>query len=195
MGRLVVIALLLLGVVLKLMGLAYTKPIFSSFTESVMRLWVVLLSLLFMSAAVANEEAKESESESGAKYMEMAPKFTVNLMEPKKILLINVNLLVEGGKFIAAIKKHMPALRHELIMLYSGRSFEELQTMEQREALRQETTKVIRETLEKMEAAEGHGAEAEEEHAKEKEAEPPKEGEVEHTEGFKEAYFTEFLVD
>jgi len=157
-----------------------------------MRLWVVLLSLLFMSAAAANEEAKESESESGAKYMEMAPKFTVNLAEPKKYLLINVQLLVEGGEAIAAVKKHMPALRHELIMLYSGKPSEDLQTMEQREALRQETTTVIRETLEKMEGVKGHGKSAEKVHAEEKKAE---EGKVEHTEGFKEAYFTEFLVD
>ena len=168
------------------MGLAYTRSLFPSYTESVMRLWVVLLSLLFMSAAVANEGAKETESESGAKYIETVPKFTVNLAEPKKILLINVTLLVEGAGAIATVKKHMPALRHELIMLYSGRPSEELQTMEQREALRQETTTVIRETLQKMEGAKGHGESAEKDHAKQK---------TEPTEGFKEAYFTEFLVD
>ncbi len=160
-----------------------------------MRLWVVVLSFLFMSVAVANEEAKESEAEAGIKYMEMTPKFTVNLAEPKKILLINVQLLVEGGATIASVKKHMPALRHELIMLYSGRPSDELQTMEQREALRQETTKVIRETLEKMEGAKGHGESAEEGHSEEHKAESSEGGKVEHTEGFKEAYFTEFLVD
>jgi Flagellar basal body-associated protein FliL. len=154
-----------------------------------MRLWVVVLSLLFMSVAVANEGAKESEAEAGVKYVEMTPKFTVNLAEPKKFLLINVQLLVEGAGTIAAIKKHMPALRHELIMLYSGRPSEALQTMEQREALRQETTAVIRKTLEKMEEGDkGHGEPAEKEHSEE-------EGKAGHEEGFKEAYFTEFLVD
>lgn len=154
-----------------------------------MRLWVVVLSLLFMSVAVANEGAKESEAEAGVKYVEMTPKFTVNLAEPKKFLLINVQLLVEGAGTIAAIKKHMPALRHELIMLYSGRPSEALQTMEQREALRQETTAVIRKTLEKMEEGDkGHGEPAEKEHSEE-------EAKAGHEEGFKEAYFTEFLVD
>ncbi|MGZ4956019.1 MAG: flagellar basal body-associated FliL family protein [Methylobacter sp.] len=153
-----------------------------------MRLWVVVLSLLFMSAAVANEGAKESEAETGVKYVEMAPKFTVNLAEPKKYLLVDVQLLVEGANTIAAVKKHMPALRHELIMLYSGRSSEGLQTMEQREALRHETTEVIRKTLEKMEKGDkGHGASAEKEH--------DEDGKDAHEEGFKEAYFTEFLVD
>lgn len=139
-----------------------------------MRLLVVVLSFLLMSVAVANEGAKESEAEAGVKYMEMTPKFTVNLAEPKKYLLINVQLLVEGAGAIEAIKKHMPALRHALIMLYSGRPSEELQTTEQREALRQETTTVIRETLEKMEGKK---------HGKTEEG------------GFQEAYFTEFLVD
>jgi flagellar FliL protein len=148
--------------------------------ESVMR-WLLLLSLLFMSViATAEEGAKESEADAGVKYMEMTPKFTVNLAEPKKYLLVNVQLLVEGAGTIAAVKKHMPALRHELIMLYSGRSSDSLQTMEQREALRQETTKVISKTLEKMEDGTGHSA---------------KKDKSEHEEGFKEAFFTEFLVD
>ncbi|MEY3808354.1 MAG: hypothetical protein RI893_1330 [Pseudomonadota bacterium] len=145
-----------------------------------MRLLVVVLSLLFMAVAAANEGEKESEAEAGVKYMEMTPKFTVNLAEAKKFLLINVQLLVEGQAAIAAVKKHMPALRHGLIMLYSGRPSDELQTMEQREALRQETTVVIREILEKME---GHNT-AKKSHSK-----------SEHQEGFQEAYFTEFLID
>ena len=152
-----------------------------------MRLLVWVLSFLLMSVAAANEGAKESEADTGVKYIEMAPKFTVNLAEPKKFLLINVQLLAEGASTIEAVKKHMPALRHELIMLYSGRSSDELQTTAQREALRQETTTVIRQTLEKMEGGNEHHAAAEKEHAKE--------GKAEHEEGFKEAYFTEFLVD
>ncbi|MGZ5016568.1 MAG: flagellar basal body-associated FliL family protein [Methylobacter sp.] len=153
-----------------------------------MRLLVVILSLLFMSAAVANEEAKESEAEAGVKYLEMTPKFTVNLAEPKKFLLINVQLLVEGADTIAVVKKHMPALRHERVMLYSGRPSEGLQTMEQREALRQETTDVIRKTLAKV-------AESDKEHGKSADKEHSEEDKAEHAGGFKEAYFTEFLVD
>ncbi|MGZ5056671.1 MAG: flagellar basal body-associated FliL family protein, partial [Methylobacter sp.] len=137
-----------------------------------MRLLVVILSLLFMSTAVANEEAKESEAEAGVKYLEMTPKFTVNLAEPKKFLLINVQLLVEGADTIAVVKKHMPALRHELVMLYSGRPSEGLQTMEQREALRQETTDVIRKTLAKVaESDKEHGKSADKEHSEEDKAE------------------------
>lgn len=148
-----------------------------------MRLLIVVLSLMFTFVAMANEGAKESEAEAGVKYIEMTPKFTVNLAEPKKFLLINVQLLVEGAGIIATVKKHMPALRHALIMLYSGRPAEQLQSMEQREALRQETTAAIRQMLEKMEGGKEHHASG---HS---------EGKAEHEEGFKEAYFTEFLIN
>ncbi|TAK65045.1 flagellar basal body-associated FliL family protein [Methylobacter sp.] len=161
-----------------------------------MRLWGVLLSLLFMSVAAANEGAKESESESGAKYIEMSPKFTVNLAEPKKLLVVNVQLLVDGEESIEVVKKHMPALRHELIMLYSGRPSDEFQTMEQREALRKETTIVIRQTLARMQGAKEHNASDEKGHSEKHKAESHSEDDKsEHKEGFKEAYFTEFLVD
>ncbi|MDO9140618.1 MAG: flagellar basal body-associated FliL family protein [Methylobacter sp.] len=132
-----------------------------------MRLLVVVLSFLFMSVAVADDVRGPV-----IEYLEMTPKFTVNLAEPRKFLLVNVQLLVNGAEAVESVKKHMPALRHELVMMYSGMRSDELQTTEQREALRQETTAIIRQTLEKMEG---------------KKAEPNK--------GFQEAYFTEFLVD
>jgi len=136
-----------------------------------MRIIVLLLSLLLMPFfAVANSgggEKKEEGSGPVIEYLEMTPKFTVNLNEPRKYLMINVQLLVEGAESVAKIKKHMPALRHELIMLYTGRASDQLQTMEQREALRQETVITIRKALEKLE----------------------------NSDGFRDVFFTEILVD
>jgi flagellar protein FliL len=122
--------------------------------ESDMRLFMLLFSLWIMPVfAVAGEEEKEGGP--AIEYLEMAPKFTVNLAEPKKYLLINVQLLVEGDAAIVKIKKHLPALRHELIMLFSGRPAASLQTMEQREALRQDAILAIRQTLDKHENSDG----------------------------------------
>jgi flagellar FliL protein len=97
----------------------------------------------------------------------MSPKFTVNLDKPKKYLAVSVQLMVEGEEAIAKVKKHLPALRHELIMLYSGRAVAELQFMEQREALRKESKEVIAKALEKQSI----------------------------TDGFQDVFFTEFLVN
>jgi len=130
-----------------------------------MRILILCLSILlgFNNAYAGEDEAAEPVIE----YLEMSPKFTVNLDKPNKYLVINVQLMVEGDKFIEKVKKHMPALRHELIMLYSGRPASELQTMEQREALRQESKEVITKALEKLS----------------------------NSDGFRDVFFTEFLVN
>lgn len=131
-----------------------------------MRLLVLLLSFLFLpSWAYANEE-KSGSGEGGMEYLEITPKITVNLAEPRNYLLVNVQLLTEGTEAIEKIKKHMPPIKHELIMLFSGRPADSLQTMEQREALRKEAVAAIRKTLDK------YGKNS----------------------GFRDAFFSEFLI-
>jgi len=95
------------------------------------------------------------------------PKFTVNLAEPKKYLMLNVQLLVEGAEHIEKVKKHMPVLRHEMIMMLSGLHVSDLQTMEQREALRLKTKQLITDLLIK----------------------------IQNSDGFRDVFFSEFLVN
>ncbi|PKM13327.1 MAG: flagellar basal body protein FliL [Gammaproteobacteria bacterium HGW-Gammaproteobacteria-3] len=130
-----------------------------------MRILIVLLSLFFLSAVVLAEDEKASEPV--MEYLEMTPKFTVNLAGRRKYLMINVQLMIEGAENLDKVKKHMPALRHELIMLFSGRSENELASMEQREALRQESIEAIRKTLDKLA----------------------------DSDGFRDVFFTEFLLN
>jgi flagellar FliL protein len=122
-----------------------------------MRVFVLLLSFLFAPVLVFANEGKAKESDGPViEYLEFTPKFTVNLAEPRKYLMINVQILAEGAEAVARIKKHMPALRHELIMLFTGRPSEQVQTMEQREALRQETSVLIHKILDKLETGDGY---------------------------------------
>ena len=130
-----------------------------------MRVLILLLSLLFLPAFVLAEEAENTEP--AIEYLEMSPKFTVNLTGRRKYLMINVQLMIEGEQSVEKIKKHMPALRHELIMLYSGKNADDLSTMEQREALRRETIETLRKTLDKYE----------------------------NSDGFRDVFFTEFLLN
>lgn len=110
-----------------------------------------LIVLLFFTPvlSLANSGGEGGGDETGIGYMEITPKFTVNLAESRKYLLINLQLLVDGPEIREAVKKNMPAIKHELIMLYSGRPSESLQTVEQREALRQETLETLHKVLEK----------------------------------------------
>ncbi len=130
-----------------------------------MRNLIILISFFLVSTFVYAED--DESAEPAIEYIEMTPKFTVNLDKRNKYLVINVQLMVEGEKFIEKVKKHLPALRHELIMIYSDRAIADLQTMEQREALRKETKKVITKALEK--------------HS--------------NSDGFRNVFFTEFLVN
>ena len=58
----------------------------------------------------ANEGGGES-SGPAIEYIEMKPKFTVNLVEPKKYLMANVQIMVEGEKEIEKVKKICPPSR------------------------------------------------------------------------------------
>ena len=132
---------------------------------------LILLLCLLMSPLYAfanSEEAKPDESKGPIiEYLEMKPKFTVNLAEPKKYLMVNVQLLVEGAAHVEKIKKLMPVLRNEMIMLLSGMPIASIQTSEQREALRLKTKDTLTGVLTKSKS----------------------------NEGFQDVFFSEFLVN
>jgi flagellar FliL protein len=135
-----------------------------------MQIFVLLIALWFMpvcSWANSGGEAADESEGPVTEYIEMKPKFTVNLLEPKKYLMVNVQLLVEGAANVEKIKKHMPALRNTLIMLYSGLGSADVQTMAQREALRTKTKEEISNALNKYA----------------------------HIDGFRDVFFTEFFVN
>jgi flagellar FliL protein len=113
-------------------------------------MWLPLL-------AMANSEEKKPDESAGPviEYIEMKPKFTVNLAEPKKYLLLNVQLLVEGAEHVEKVKKLMPVLRHEMIMLLSGMHVADLQAMDQREALRLKVKQTLTDQLTKLKNADG----------------------------------------
>ncbi len=131
-----------------------------------MRILILFLSFLLVSSFAYAED--EEGAEPITEYLELTPKFTVNLDKPKKYLAVNVQLLLEGDEFIEKVKNNLPPLRHELIMLFSGRSTVGLQTMEQRELLRKEAKEALAKVMEKM---------------------------LKGNEGLKDVFFTEFLVN
>lgn len=118
-------------------------------------LLLMLLGLPWMAQANSGGEKAEESAGPVIEYVEMKPKFIVNLAEPKKYLMLNVQLLVEGAEHVAKVKKHMPVLRHEMIMMLSGMNVADLQTMEQREALRIKVKQLIIDLLVKAQNSDG----------------------------------------
>ncbi len=132
----------------------------------ILMLMLLLLPMLGFASEGGGEKVDESAGPVIA-YVPMAPKFTVNLAEPKKYLMLDVQLLVEGAEHVEKIKKFMPVLRHGMIMLLSGMHIADLQSMEQREALRMKTKQLLTELLEKSQ----------------------------NSDGFRDVFFSEFLVN
>lgn len=163
-----------------------------------MRLFILLFSLLCTSHfAFANEGGGEGESKaSGPAYLEITPKFVVNLLENKKYLSINIQMLIDGVATEIAVKKHMPAIKHELIMLFSDRSIDSVQTMEQREALRQEAIEAIHKIVDKAEGIDEEAEAAASVTPPDSHPKKDKKKDYSHlpSGGLKDVFFTEFLV-
>ena len=148
----------------------YTFGLSITLYEETVRTFILLISLMLLPVmAWANSGEKKADESAGPviEYVEMKPKFTVNLAEPKKYLMLNVQLLVEGAEHVEKVKKHMPVLRHEMIMMLSGMNSTDLQSMEQREALRLKTKQLITDLLTK----------------------------IQNSDGFRDVFFSEFLIN
>jgi len=128
---------------------------------------LILLAFILFLPALGFAKAEDEKSGPVIEYVEMQPKFTVNLAEPKKYLLVNIQLQVEGAENVEKIKKHMPRLRHEMIIVLSSMHITDLQTAEQREALRVKTKELITNVLDQ----------------------------IANRDGFRDVFFSEFLVN
>jgi len=128
---------------------------YSNQQELQVRIFILMIGFLFFSGFVYASDDDEETEAPAIEYLEMKPKFTVNLAERKKYLQVNVQLMIEGAEAVEEINKHLPALRHQLIMLFSGRFAAELESTKQREKLRLETLDAVRDTLQKYTKSDG----------------------------------------
>lgn len=105
-------------------------------------------------AAESKEEEKVS-SLAPAIYFDMAPNFTINfnVNGRQRYLQAAITLLYREPALEELLKLHMPAIRNGLVMLLSGKSFEELQTVEGKETLKLEALDIINKQLEKEQQA------------------------------------------
>ena len=106
----------------------------------------VVLGLLLSSAAYSQDE---EAAVPGSTYVDLKPTFVVNYGGVGKLryLKTSITLRVETGEGQTHIRRHMPYLRHKVVMLLSGASDEDMSSMEGRELLRQNALAAVREAL------------------------------------------------
>lgn len=101
--------------------------------------------------AVSSESATQEPPKKPAIYYPMQPVFVVNFMTGgrQRFMQLELNLMLRDQSIIPALELHMPAIRNNLVMLFSGQIYEDMQTAEGKELLRLEATLNVQQTLER----------------------------------------------
>jgi flagellar FliL protein len=108
----------------------------------------------------ADDEDKEEDEEDSeevevhaapAIYYTMEPNFTVNFSVEgrQRYLQAEITLMYRNAEVDSLLKLHMPAIRNQLVMLLSTKSFDELQNPDSREKLKVEALQAIQSILDK----------------------------------------------
>ena len=116
---------------------------------------LVALNMLSPDEPSTTEAAEEGESGEGAEggvpakksaiYFPLKPPIIVNFQSRgrQRFLQAEVTLMAREDDVIAAIEIHMPMIRNSLVLLLGGQIYEELQTPEGKELLRQQALEEI----------------------------------------------------
>ncbi len=99
--------------------------------------------------ALEEAEAEPSSSKQPAIYYPLKPPIIVNYQARgrQRFLQIELTLMARDDYAIDAIETHMPMIRNGLVMLLSGQVYEDLQTAEGKELLRQRALEEIQQLL------------------------------------------------
>ncbi len=106
------------------------------------------------SADASTESVEGSEPPEPARqqaiYFPLKEKFVINynVRGRQRFLQAEVNLMFRDNEVVKVLEQHLPRVRNDLIMLFSGQEFEDLQTPEGRELLRQDALRRVQAILE-----------------------------------------------
>ena len=103
----------------------------------------------------ASEDSTPAAEASSAKlpaiYEAMSPAFVVNFNTNgrQRYMQVSMSLQARDQNDLNALKVHMPVIRNNLVMLFSGQSFDNLATTVGQEMLRQKATASVQEVAQK----------------------------------------------
>ena len=101
-------------------------------------------------AATGEEIALEAvDVPSEALYVSLEPAFTVNFEQEgsAQFLQLSLEAMTRDPKVAAVIERNLPMIRNNLVLIFSARSSDDLDTLEGKEALREETRVGIQEVV------------------------------------------------
>lgn len=112
-----------------------------------------LLGLHFLSEPAEvelSEEVSQEIPDRPAIYYPLNPPLVVNFNARgrQRLLQLEITLMMRDGTVINSIELHQPMIRNALVLLIGGHTYEELQTAEGKELLRQKCLQEIQRLLE-----------------------------------------------
>ncbi len=111
-----------------------------------------ILLLFYLNTGMAEEEQTPlANNDKEEIYISLNPHFTTNLTGSKgtHFLQLKAQVMVIGQKTKEAVKLHMPAIRHALLMYYTSLGVNDLSTAEQKKALVEHSRMLIQKILRK----------------------------------------------
>ena len=115
-------------------------------SKSIIRSVIFAMGILFASTALAEDEAAEGGSTADPLFVSMVPHFTVNL-GAARFLNMTAETLVGNEDTKTSLEKHMPAIRHSILMMLADMVPGDLATSRQKEIMRRDITRAMRKTL------------------------------------------------
>jgi flagellar FliL protein len=109
--------------------------------------------MLVMMTLCVNAHAAGGGGGSSSPYLEIKPAFVVNLADKSsdvRYLQVEVTLKLADVNDAETVQKHMPMIRHRLVLLFSSLSFSEISSSQGKVKLTAEVLKEIKEGLKKM---------------------------------------------
>jgi len=106
---------------------------------------------------VAEPEDDNPEDLAELSYWPLEPPFVLNFEGKSKARYMQVGLevSVSNEKAFASVKKHMPVIRNEIVLLLSGQKYEEMVTPDGKEQLRAELIETINNILKQHKVKDG----------------------------------------
>jgi flagellar FliL protein len=115
-------------------------------------LLLALLMLLAPLAQAGEDEAAPKKKEPA--YVSLGKPMVLNLTGGKRrrltFLQIAADVLVKDDEARAVVEQHIPAIRHQLILMLSEQKADDLKSPATREKIRQQITNQVRDMIEEM---------------------------------------------
>ncbi len=112
--------------------------------------FITLLVSMSLTSVHAGDDEAEEEKVPETMYVDLSPAFIVNLgnkTAPSHYLKAEIQLVIDGEDKADRLRYHAAPIRHELVMLLSSKSKDELSSPEAREALQTQALEKMNEHL------------------------------------------------